>query len=123
MFFKKKKEIKLEQIEQKDVSQYTHKADELQKELVGKTGDERIALLDQIGICYRDAHDYDQAIAYLEMSLHEKKAIGKGYTTLLKLYNEKRKEAAIQKDDESLQYYLAKLDDMMTLSKDVIRGK
>ncbi|MFQ7539790.1 MAG: hypothetical protein ACLRL6_21625, partial [Clostridium sp.] len=64
----------------------------------------------------------DEAITYLEMSLSEKKDLGKGYRTLLNLYNTKRREAAKAKDDEQIQYYLRKIDEMMAISKEVTRA-
>lgn len=84
---------------------------------------ERIRILNEIGSCYFQAKETDQAIAYYEQSLEEDKQLGKAYTDLLKLYNLKRQEAASAKDDENLTLYMNKVQNLMQLSKDVIRGK
>jgi tetratricopeptide (TPR) repeat protein len=64
----------------------------------------------------------DQAIHYYEKSIEENHTLGKAYTDLVKLYNIKRKEAAQAKDDEMLQIYLSKIDRLMQMTKDEIRG-
>lgn len=123
MFFKKKAVPETKPVEPPvNHDELVTKAQQLIEELASKRGEERIACLDQIGICFSDALEYDQAIAYLETSLNEKKAVSDGYRTLLKLYNIKRKEAAVAKNDELLQYYLTKIDDMMRISKEVMRS-
>lgn len=124
MFFKKKQKevVSSEVVPVENKEELMNQAEMMIKELEGKSGDARISILDQIGIHYCDAQEYDLAIQYLEMSLNEKKAVGKGYTTLLKVYNVKRKIAAQDKDDEKLQYYLVKIDEMMAISKEVIRS-
>ena len=123
MFFKKKAVPETKPVEPPiNHDELVAKAQQLIEELASKRGEERIACLDQIGICFSEALEYDQAIAYLETSLNEKKAVSDGYRTLLKLYNIKRKEAAVAKNDELLQYYLTKIDDMMRISKEVMRS-
>lgn len=123
MFFKKKAVPETKPVEPPiNHDELVTKAQQLIEELASKRGEERIACLDQIGICFSDALEYDQAIAYLETSLNEKKAVSDGYRTLLKLYNIKRKDAAVAKNDELLQYYLTKIDDMMRISKEVMRS-
>lgn len=84
---------------------------------------EKTKILNEIGCCYFKAEEKDQAIYYYEQSLEEDKQLGKAYTDLLKLYNQKRQEAAQEKDDEKLQEYMDKVQGLMQLSKDVIRGK
>ena len=83
----------------------------------------RIRLLNEIGSLYFQAEEVDQAIVYYEKSLEEDKQLGKAYTDLLKLYNLKRQEAAADKDDANLTFYMNKVQELMQLSKDVIRGK
>lgn len=58
----------------------------------------------------------------LEKSIQAKKSLGNGYKTLLKLYNKKRAEAAKVNNEELLQIYLKKMDQMMQVSKEVTRG-
>ena len=62
-------------------------------------------------------------IENLEKSLNYHKNLGEGYKTLLNLYNMKRAEAAKNGNDEMLQHWLKKIDEMMQLSKDITRGK
>lgn len=100
------------------------KAKQLQRTLdAAKDKAERIRILNEIGSCYFQAKEIDQAIAYYEQSLDEDKQLGKAYTDLLKLYNLKRQQAASAKDDEKLTLYMNKVQSLMQLSKDVIRGK
>lgn len=124
MFFKRKEKKEETKVEEpvKDVSEILAKVQTCIRELDGKTQDDRIAALDEIGILYAQAKYYDEAIKYLELSLSEKKALGNGYRTLLNVYNIKRREAAQAKDDEKIQYYLVKIDEMMAISKEVTRA-
>lgn len=124
MFFKRKEKKEETKVEEpvKDVSEILAQVQTCIHELEGKTQDDRIAALDEIGILYAQAKYYDEAIQYLEMSLSEKKALGNGYRTLLNVYNIKRREAAQAKDDEKIQYYLVKIDEMMAISKEVTRA-
>lgn len=85
-------------------------------ELKDKSGKERIAALNEIGILYAEAKQTDEAITYLEMSLSERR-IWEGYRALLNLYNTKRREYRKAKDDEQIQYYLRKIDEMMAISR------
>jgi len=67
--------------------------------------------------------EIDKAIIYYETSLQESKVLGKAYTELIKLYNIKRRAAAENKDEAEVKEYMDKIDGLMRLSKDVIRGK
>ena len=105
MFFKRKeKKEEPVQEEVQDTGELLANAQRAVAELKDKSGEERIAALNEIGILYAEAKQTDEAITYLEMSLSEKKDLGKGYRTLLNLYNTKRREAAKAKDDEQIQY-------------------
>lgn len=124
MFFKRK-EKKEETVQEEvivDVQELLEKAKAGVAALSGKSGDERIRALNEIGILFADANENDEAIKYLEMSLAEKKDLGAGYRKLLNLYNIKRREAAKAKDDAQIQYYLTKIDEMMAISKEVTRA-
>ena len=122
MFFKRKeKKEEPVQEEVQDTGELLANAQRAVAELKDKSGEERIAALNEIGILYAEAKQTDEAITYLEMSLSEKKDLGKGYRTLLNLYNTKRREAKA-KDDEQIQYYLRKIDEMMAISKEVTRA-
>lgn len=86
-------------------------------------GDSKAALLNEIGSLYFQAEELDKAIEYYEQSLAIKKVMGKSYTDLMSLYNKKRQMAAEAKNDEEINYYLAKVQEMMQMSKDMLRGK
>lgn len=124
MFFKKKEKTQTQVIAEPMINkeELLQNAKLMIRELEEKAGDERITTLEKIGLCYSEAQEYELAILYLEKRMSEKKAIGKGYTELLKIYNIKRREAAVAKNDEQLQYYLKKIDEMMAISKEVIRS-
>jgi len=122
MFFfgKKKKEKKQEQaVPVANKEELIAKASEKVTELESKTGDERVSLLNEIGSLYTQAEETDLAIKYYEESLELCKQHGKASTDLMKLYNKKRQEA---KDDEKVKEYMDKVQNLMQMSKDMIRG-
>jgi tetratricopeptide (TPR) repeat protein len=85
-------------------------------------GEEQSKIYEEIGLAFNELGEEDNAIDAFEKSIKSKKSVGDGYKTLLKLYNKKRAEAAKANDEESLQVYLKKMDQMMQVSKDVTRG-
>ncbi|AGK56020.1 hypothetical protein [Bacillus sp. 1NLA3E] len=85
-------------------------------------GEELSKIYEEIGLAFNELGQEDNAIDAFEKSIQAKKSIGDGYKALLKLYNKKRAEAAKANDEESLQIYLKKMDQMMQVSKDVTRG-
>lgn len=125
-WFTRKKKEKTKEVEKVEstvsVEESIKKAEELKEELKNCDETKKVMLLNEIGGIYYKISDYDNAVIYYEESLNIEKTIGKAYTNLLNIYNVKRKEAAVNKDDEKLQYYLNKIDDMMKISKDVVRG-
>lgn len=96
---------------------------EAEKKLEGSEGEKRIQILNELGSLYFQAGVIEKAICYYEASLDENKALGKPYTDLMKLYNIKRREAADSKDESEAKEYLKKIEGLMQLSKDVIRGR
>lgn len=82
----------------------------------------RVSLLNEIGSLYTQAEETDLAIKYYEESLELCKQHGKASTDLMKLYNKKRQEAAEAKDDEKVKEYMDKVQNLMQMSKDMIRG-
>ena len=123
MFFFKKKEKKQEQAapvvnKEELLAQAAEKVEALE----GKSGDERVSLLNEIGSLYTKAEETDQAIEYYEESLEICIQHGKATTDLMKLYNKKRQEAAEAKDDEKVKEYMEKVQGLMQMSKDIIRG-
>ncbi len=124
--FGKKKENKAEKVQETvavNKEELVSQAQAKVQELDGKQVDDRVELLNEIGSLFFQAQELDQAIKYYEESLSLKKAMGKAYTDLMSLYNKKRQQAAENKNDEQLDYYLAKVQEMMQMSKDMLRGK
>lgn len=123
--FKKKKDkaAKEEAVPEISREELLKKAEAIQKELPDLSGEERNKALNELGSLYFEAEETDKAIRAYETSLSESKALGKAYTDLLKLYNIKRREASEAKDDAKMKEYMDKIDGLMKLSKDVIRGK
>lgn len=121
---KKEKDISKEDVttEILNIELLKENAEKLKLDLENSELNERVNILNRIGDIYYKICDYDEAEKYYEESLSLHKAIGKAYTNLLSIYNIKRKEAAINKDDSKIQYYLVKIDEMMKISKDVVRG-
>lgn len=123
MFFFKKKEKKAkEQAPVVNKEELCLEASGKVKQLEDKTGDDRVALLNEIGSLYTQAEETDLAIQYYEESLEICKQHGKATTDLMKLYNKKRQEAAEAKDDEKVKEYMDKVQGLMQMSKDMIRG-
>lgn len=124
MFFFKKKEKKKEETAAPVVNkeELLAKVEEKIKELEGKEGNDKVQVLNEIGSLYTQAEEIDQAIKYYEESLEICKQHGKASTDLMKLYNKKRQEAAEAKDDEKVKEYMEKVQGLMQMSKDIIRG-
>lgn len=78
-------------------------------------------ILNNIASICMDLNKNDEAISYYEKSLQIKPTLGKASTNLLKLYNLKRKEAAILKDDKLIQFYLDKIDNLMKMNKETMK--
>lgn len=87
------------------------------------SGKKKAELLNKIGDLYFKLNRIDDAISYYEASIEENKTLGRAYTELIKLYNIKQKEAIKKNDDANIKFYMEKIDDLLQLSKDVIRGK
>ncbi|ELB55010.1 hypothetical protein OKO_01440 [Enterococcus faecium EnGen0056] len=80
-------------------------------------------LYEQIGLEFSELYENDQAIQYLEKSLENKQTIGDGYKKLMSLYNQKRADAARAGDDQGIDYYMGKMDEMRQIAKQVtIKG-
>lgn len=95
----------------------------LKKEEVDKVAlEEQSKIYEEIGLAFNELGEEDNAIDAFEKSIQSKKSVGNGYKALFKLYNKKRAEAAKANDEELLQVYLKKMDQMMQVSKDVTRG-
>ena len=124
--FGKKKEKKEKNIEvniKVNKDELIAEAREKIQELEELSGEQRVPLLNQIGALYYQAEELESAIKYYEESLSIKKEMGKSYTDLMSLYNKKRQQAAENKNDEQMNYYMQKVQEMMQMSKDMLRGK
>ena len=123
MFFFKNKEKKNEsEAPSVNKEELIAQAEGRIKELEGKEGNDRVSLLNEIGSLFTQAEETDQAIRYNEESLEICKQHGKASTDLMKLYNKKRQQAAEAKDDEKVKEYMDKVQSLMQMSKDMIRG-
>ena len=126
-FFKKKKRennIKNEEtvINEKEILKELEK---LEEKLNGKDLEDKelSKIYEQMGLLYKKMDKTDVAIEIFEKSLKYNKNLGEGYKNLLNLYNMKRAEAARNGNDDMIQKWLLKFDEMMQLSKDITRGK
>ncbi|MGT2910455.1 tetratricopeptide repeat protein [Streptococcus cameli] len=72
---------------------------------------------EKIGIWKSELNDVDGAIKALETSLDKKLSMGDGYKKLMSLYNQKRAQAAKERDNEGIDYYMSKMDDMRNIAK------
>ncbi|QWT17663.1 hypothetical protein KPC83_00360 [Collinsella sp. zg1085] len=90
------------------------------KELVGKA---RTTKLNELGKLLAELGEFDEAIMVYEESLELGGAMGKASAALMKLYNKKRAEAAANKDDAGIKLYMDKVNGLLALSKDQLRGR
>lgn len=130
-FFKKKKveinnensnnkKVVVTQIDKKEVLNLIEQKKKFLKE---STENREIELLNEIAEEYFKISELDLAIEFYEKSLNKNKKIGKASTELMNLYNLKRKEASLDKDDKKVTEYMEKINGLMQLSKDSLRGK
>ena len=118
MFFKKKvkavesKEIDTEAIKKEIDNLRTVLKDDFSKEHLVK-----LAALEN------DLGNTLTSIELLEDYMNNNKELGIVLNELMKYYNIMVKKCASEKDDEKLQNYLSKTDNLMQMSKDIIRGK
>ncbi|MBL1224290.1 tetratricopeptide repeat protein [Enterococcus sp. BWR-S5] len=94
--------------------------EQLNQEILTTQDNNKLAeLFEQVGLKLSDVNEKDQAIEKLEKSLESKQSIGDGYKKLMSLYNEKRAEAARAGDDQGIDYYMGKMDEMRQIAKKV----
>jgi xanthine dehydrogenase iron-sulfur cluster and FAD-binding subunit A len=125
-FFHKKKKLEkvelAETLSQQEKNSLYQQVNNLKSRLQSVQGDRRIVILNDLAESYRKLHEVDQAIYYFEASLQEKEQFGAAYNGLLKLYEVKRKEAAINKNDADIQKWVAKMEYLLAVSKRVMRS-
>lgn len=108
------------QIDKDEILSLIEKKKNILKE---STENKQIELLNEIAENYYKISELDLAIKFYEKSLNKNNKIGKASTELMSLYNLKRKEASLDKDDEKVNEYMEKINKLMQLSKDSLRGK
>lgn len=121
-FFKKKVLAKTEinnELSTAEKEQVAAEITKLQEKTLADSleASELAALYEQIGLKQALLYNSDQAIEALEKSLANKKSIGAGYKQLMRLYNQKRGEAAKKGDDSGIDYYMEKMDEMRQIAK------
>ncbi|OUP07319.1 hypothetical protein B5F33_08960 [Collinsella sp. An2] len=99
------------------------KIEEAKAKVASLEGVARANALIELGKLHADIDQVDEAIAAYEESLELNHVMGKASSSLVKLYNKKRAQAAEAKDDEKIKYYLDKVNEMLALSKDSLRGR
>lgn len=80
-------------------------------------------ILDELGAIYQKLGDIDKAIQSYEQSLKFNEDFGPAFDALQTLYNEKRTEASYHKDNDAIQKWLNKSDELNNLSKKIMRSK
>ena len=125
-FKKKKKEVPKEvpkemtSLSEEECTRLQQEIKKFEQELASCEESEKQAkLFEQIGLDYGDLDEIEQAISALENSLAHKESIGDGYKRLMSLYNRTRGEAARKGDDQGIDYYMGKMDDMRQIAKKV----
>ncbi len=89
----------------------------------GLTPEDRADELDKLADEAQSRGETDQAIAYYEESLAVLERFGPAYNGLLTLYNTKLSESAHAKDNAAIEGWTSKLDQLMDLSKRIMRSK
>lgn len=125
--FKKKKsepkeEPKKKELTPSEIEEINSKIKPLEDSLENLSGDSKIESLNELGSLYQELGKIDEAIKYFEESLAEKEQFGDAYNGLLNLYEVKRKEAAFNKDDDAIQKWVSKTDNLMAISKKVLKS-
>src|SRR5699024_9961006 len=123
--FKKFKKKETNNIQTEDFDEETLKKQIAQHEETLKDSkyDDLTETLNELGKLNYQLRDIDQAIEYYEWSISEEQASETSYTELMKLYNIKNKEADEANNNTEVQEYSNKIDALMQLSKDVMRGR
>lgn len=94
---------------------------QLKEQLSTSNDNNIIEILNKLGEVCTNLNKIDDAISYYEQSLKKQPTLSKASTDLLKLYNIKRKEASLAKDDNLIQFYLEKIDNLMKLNKETMK--
>lgn len=84
---------------------------------------QKATVLTQLGQNYQKLGNVDDAIDAYEKSLKLNEDFGPAFDGLLKLYDIKRQKAAYAKDNDEIQKWLNKGDELTALSKKIMRSK
>lgn len=105
-------------ITEKEKSEILSQIEE-EKSLLPKASDkhEKAIILEKIGLLYSQLGDDDSSVQYLEESLENEISMGDGYKKLMSLYNRKRAQAAKNRDNDAIDYYMNKMDEMRNIAK------
>ncbi|EJE97525.1 hypothetical protein LM596_00840 [Liquorilactobacillus mali] len=124
--FNKKKKVEFtnaKELTSKEIENLIIRAANLKKEISeANADDEKIKLYEDLGTVYVKLNQTDNAIFAYEASLKIKEQFGDAYNVLLNLYEEKRKIAAVAKDDAEIQKWIGKTDSLLDMSKRVLRS-
>lgn len=123
-FFKKKespKQEKAEEVpiltEEERVKLLMQISDDQQVLQTLAESDDKAEIYERVGLAFAELQDVDNAIESLEKSLECKLSMGEGYKKLMSLYNAKRAIAAKNRDNDGIDYYMSKMDDMRNIAK------
>lgn len=78
---------------------------------------EKAVILEKIGLLHDRLGNEELSIQFLEESLENEISMGDGYKKLMSLYNSKRAQAAKNKDNDGIDYYMNKMDEMRNIAK------
>jgi tetratricopeptide (TPR) repeat protein len=119
-------DVKLSDEERKKIKNKINQlSDQINNEKTGSpnSNKQNADLLTELGQNYQKLNNIDAAIKAYEKSLKCNEDFGPAFDGLLSLYDEKRKEAAYKKDNEEIQKWLNKSDELTALSKKIMRSK
>lgn len=77
---------------------------------------------ENMGLLYYEIGEIDFSMKALEKSLDYELSIKEGYKKLLHIYNEKRQAAAYAKDNEEIQKWLDKMEELRKIAKKATLG-
>ncbi|MBP2098645.1 hypothetical protein [Enterococcus rivorum] len=126
-FFKKRPKKETQELEKKELTdeekkvrqeQILEKEKELQIYLERDHQEAKILakVYEELGVLQSEL-DVEASIVSLEKSFSYKPSIGEGYKILMNLYNKKRSEAAYAGDDEGIDQWMGKMDELRQIAR------
>lgn len=106
-----------------DKKMLTDEIDQLNRKIASSETYSKADDLTKLGQDYQKMGKVDDAIYAYEKSLKCKEDFGPAFDGLLKLYDIKRQEAAYDKNNDEIQKWLNKSDELTALSKKIMRSK